>query len=334
MRISVIIPVYNAMTAGGGYITRCVESVLAQQGFVQGDIEILIVNDGSTDTSLDTLNSIATTNSSIRLVDQQNMGVANTRNKAIDLAKGEYIVFLDQDDWFDEDFCITLYTEAIESEADVVVSGYRRPNVYGRVVKKFLPADTSYGRYTLSAAWAKIHKTDFLRKNKIEFFSNSYGEDLPFMVKQNQLTTSYRIIPYAGYNWFLNEKSVSNTSQKTLTPETIASLERLFEELCSLSISNQLSRDFKYYLLRTAVFYLLFSGRVAKRDDFLDATRRIFVILEKYDKAFEVKNIYKLLIPPRGENSTVSISVMLFVIIKTLRLFPVFAMFWCKSPQR
>lgn len=171
-KLSIIIPVYNAMTSGGGYIIRCIESVLAQEEFALTDIEIILINDGSKDNSPDVLQKFQEEFPSIiRLVNQDNMGVANTRNKAMQLATGIYTTFLDQDDWIDKDFCATLYREAEASGADLVVSGYRRPNIDGKITKSFQPARSPYGRYTISAAWAKIHKTSFLRQNKIEFLT-------------------------------------------------------------------------------------------------------------------------------------------------------------------
>lgn len=332
-KISIIIPVYNAMTTGGGFITRAIESVINQRSFSIDDIEILLINDGSTDNSLAVLQEIAQRNPQIiRLIDQENMGVANTRNKAMKLATGEYTTFLDQDDWLDEDFFATLYGVAHKTNVDVVASGYRRPNKNGKIMRTFRLSSHLYSRYTLSAAWAKLHKTEFLRKNTIEFFDNSYGEDLPFSAYENVLAEKYEVVDYIGYNWFDNEKSVSNTDQKQLTSDKIESIEKLLARLCSMAPKTN-RHDFNYYLLRTTVFYVLFSGRAATKTDFLQAKQQFFGILVKMDKVFLRKSLHKLLIPPKGEMTGVGFVVAIFILIEKVHLLPFFAIFWCKKPR-
>ena len=330
-KISIIIPVYNALTSGGGYITRAVNSVLNQKNFRIEDIEILLINDGSKDDSLKTLRKIAENNPSIvRLIDQQNMGVAKTRNKAIELAAGEYTTFLDQDDWLDDDFCKTLYDAT--NGANVVISGYKRPDSAGKVGRIFQPSNTPYGRYMVAAAWAKLHKTTFLQAQKIEFFDNGYGEDIPFMVAENIATDSYKIINYVGYNWFNNEKSVSNTSQKKLTEENVETIAKLFEKLCMQSIQTG-KHDFDYYLVRTVVYSLLFSGRNATKQEFLAAKNRLFGLLEAYDGVFASKKLQKFIVAPQGEAKSVSLVITIFILIEKLHLLSIFASVWCKKPK-
>ena len=332
-KISIIIPVYNAMTAGGGFITRAVDSVLHQKDFAVEDIEILLINDGSKDNSLEVLQEIAQKNPKVvRLIDQKNMGVANTRNKAMKLATGEYTTFLDQDDWIDDDFFTTLYSAAIQVDADVVASGYRRPDSQGKITKTFYLGNTSYSRYTLSATWAKLHKTSFLKKNEIDFFDNSFGEDLPFSVQENITSGNYQTIDYIGYNWFFNEKSVSNGSQKSLTKNKINAIKKLILKLCE-NVPKKCQRDYFYFLLRTTIFYLLFSGREASRTDFIIAKEQFFKILSYKNDIFSRKNIHKLIIPPKGEFLNVGCIVSLFIIIDKLHLMSFFALLWCKKPN-
>lgn len=332
-KISIIIPVYNAMTSGGGYINRCVDSVLHQKDFSVDDIEIILINDGSKDNSLEVLQEIANNNSDIvRLIDQENMGVARTRNKGMGLATGEYTTFLDQDDWIDDDFFATLYEVAHGSNADVVASGYRRPNKDGAVVRIFHMSHSEYSRYTISAAWAKLHKTRFIQDNTIEFFDNDYGEDLPFSVKENVMAQNYQTVDYVGYNWFFNERSISNTDQKELTDDKIKSIGRLLSALCSIKPEKNI-RDYHYFLLRTAVFYILFSGRSSRYSVFISAKQQLFEVLREKHEPFEQKNIYKLLFPPKGESLSVGFIVGTFIVLERLHLLPLFARLWCKPPK-
>ena len=333
-KISIIIPVYNAMTSGGGYITRAVDSVLNQKNFPIEDIEILLINDGSKDNSLEVLQEIARKNQqTVRLIDQQNMGVANTRNKAMELATAEYTTFLDQDDWLDEDFFATLYSVAHDTEADVVASGFRRPDERGNITKVYNVTDSVYGRYMLGTAWAKLHRTEFLRQNNLKFFVTGYGEDIPFSVRENILAKVYKMVPYVGYNWYQNEKSVSNTSQKQLSKTTIEAIKQLIRELCNLDVQSDNQREYNYFILRQAIYCLLYSGRVASRADFLSAKTQIFDILEAKSDIFLRKNIHKLIIPPRGESLLVGLAVSVFIIFDKIHAISLFALIWCKKPK-
>ena len=97
MKISIIVPVYNAEK----YIGTCIDSILKQ---TYQNFELLLINDGSSDNSLEVLNQYSKKDKRIRVIDQKNIGVAKTRNKGIQLARGEYIAFIDNDDYIDEDY--------------------------------------------------------------------------------------------------------------------------------------------------------------------------------------------------------------------------------------
>ena len=117
--ISIIIPVYNAQK----HIAKCIDSIL-EQDFT--DFELLLLNDGSKDDSLSILNYYAAIDERVKVVDKENEGVAKTRNKGITLAQGEYIMFVDNDDYINKDYCSTFYSEVSKVYADIVVGGYQR----------------------------------------------------------------------------------------------------------------------------------------------------------------------------------------------------------------
>lgn len=315
-KISVIIPVYNAMTSGGGYINRCVKSVLNQSNFPMEDIEVLLINDGSKDKSLEVLKSIKKEAPEvIEIIDQENMGVANTRNKGIQLATGEYIMFLDQDDWIDTDYLSTFYNVAKEGEYDVVIGGYCRPNSQGETIKVQKPTNKPFYRYRLIAAWAKIHKTSFLKENDIRFFNNSYGEDFPFTCHENVVTKSYTIIPYIGYNWFFNEESVSNTTQKGLNQKNVDDILKLFEELQRIreKCPSEQMQIYEYMMLRTCVYSLLFSLRSSTEQDFKAAIETLLGWMQVHCKGLFHKSKVKIPKFPSGESFLTKVIIVTFV---------------------
>ena len=111
-KISIIIPMYNAKE----YIARCLESVI-NQSF--NNIEIIIVNDGSTDKSLEICRKYAEVDERIVILNKENNGVSVARNQGMNVATGEYIMFVDSDDWIDESMCQDLYKRISECHADI-----------------------------------------------------------------------------------------------------------------------------------------------------------------------------------------------------------------------
>lgn len=320
-KISVIIPVYN----GSRYINRCIDSVLEQEKFSVDDLEIILLNDGSTDNCLKILKQYkGDYPDTVKVIDQKNVGVARTRNKGISLATGKYIIFLDQDDWIEPDYC-RVFFDAIEStNADVVSGGYSRPDAFGKIRTTSSPnIDLEYSKYIIVSAWAKIHRNSFLKQNKILFFKNEFGEDSVFTIKEISRTRKWEKISYTGYNWFFNEVSVSNTLQKKLGDLEIKSLLVLLNKLID-STGDKTDKMFKYYIIRTCVFYLLFSGRKATSEDFMFAYREM--------KPFISKNtnlVYLLSFRPRGEIFSVKLAILAFVSLNKLHLIGAFAKVYC-----
>ncbi len=252
-KISVIIPIYN----GEKYIGRCLNSVLDQAGFDIGDLEILLLNDGSSDGSSKVLKMYEKNYSKvIRLVDKKNQGVAKTRDMGIRLAIGKYILFIDQDDYIDSDYCKTFYETAENGGYDVVVGGYRRPNDRGKIIRVVRQKNTEYSKkYKISAAWAKIHRTDFLRQNRIKFYDNNYGEDIIFTINEVNRTDKIFGINYIGYNWFWNSESVSNTRQRGLKDDI-----RILKLLQDMTLYSKNELD-EYYMFQTGIHYGAHQGR-------------------------------------------------------------------------
>lgn len=111
--ISVIIPVYNVEP----YLRECLDSVIFQ---TKPELEIICVNDGSPDNSLEILQEYAAKDSRIKLIDQENQGLSRTRNNALAIAKGEYVMFLDSDDWIRNDACEILYNKCKKYNLDML----------------------------------------------------------------------------------------------------------------------------------------------------------------------------------------------------------------------
>ena len=116
-KISVIVPVYNVEP----WLRECLESVLLHQDL--DNIEVICIDDGSTDASLQILNEFAEKDSRVKVYTQSNSGLSATRNRGIELASGEYILFLDSDDLIAENSFLYLYNEVTNNDLDVLYFG-------------------------------------------------------------------------------------------------------------------------------------------------------------------------------------------------------------------
>jgi glycosyltransferase involved in cell wall biosynthesis len=319
--VSVLIPVYN----GSKFIEGCVNSILNQVNFDINDIEILLLNDGSKDDSLNVISGLEKKYASIiRVYNHENMGVAKTRNRGIELANGKYTLFIDQDDSIDNDYINAFVSAAEEGDYDVVVGGYRRPDEDGKVLKTVVQNGSEYGaRYSISAAWAKIHRTDFLKSNAIHFYDSKYGEDIIFTMQENSSTTKIKGIGYIGYNWLWNRESVSNTGHVGL--KYMPHILKLIEDMTPYA-KNDMD---KYYVVQTAIYCLLYSGRSATKAEFTELYEGMIEIMRKAS-IYVNRNKFSF-IGPRGSAFTTRLVVSAFLILHTTKLVPVFARFYCKG---
>ena len=124
--VSIIVPVYNAAKPLDGDKTvlhRCIDSILNQE---YRDYELIVVDDGSKDESGKILDEYAAKDSRIKVIHKENSGVSNTRNLAIQNARGKYIQFLDSDDWITTDATKSLVRTMEESKADLVIADFYR----------------------------------------------------------------------------------------------------------------------------------------------------------------------------------------------------------------
>ncbi|MBQ6294177.1 MAG: glycosyltransferase family 2 protein [Lachnospiraceae bacterium] len=127
--ITVIVPVYNTES----YLEKCVDSILAQS---YADLEILLIDDGSTDRSAQICDEYEKRDSRIRVIRTENRGLSEARNRGLDEAKGEWIGFVDSDDWIDPDMYECLLRRALETGADIAECGIRSEQPSGTVAKK------------------------------------------------------------------------------------------------------------------------------------------------------------------------------------------------------
>lgn len=316
--ISVIIPVYNAQDG----IKRCVDSLL-NQSFK--NFEIILLNDGSKDNSLNILKEYELKYSFVRVIDKQNEGVAVTRNKGILLAEGEYTMFMDNDDFVDSDYIETFYQAIHEKNLDLVIGGYKRVNQDNQIIFSQDIQQSEWSKYIIMAPWAKVYRTEFLKTNNLEFFDYGIGEDITFNLAAYKTTDKIGLLDYKGYNWYYNNKSISNTSQRGFSPKIDILV--LFSKILELGKPSELV---VYYLKRYYVWYLLFSGRFSSEQAFIHQYIRIKEWLKENKLISTISPLSKKV---QGERFQTKISLIVFLSLEKLRLVPLFAKIYCKGKK-
>lgn len=193
--VSIIIPVFNAEK----YITKCLDSITKQ---TYDNYEIIMVNDGSTDGSKKIINEFSSMHSNnTKVFEQENKGQSSARNKALQYAEGEYVTFLDSDDYLAEDYLAVLVEVAVKNNSDMVCSGEFRVDEFGRVVSTIRYKTDKSGKCVLRRLnfSGKIYRKDFLQKHHIKFAEGKVYEDNPFNIQTFALAKNLKVIDYIGY---------------------------------------------------------------------------------------------------------------------------------------
>ena len=221
IKVSVIVPVYNVEK----FLSRCLESLLNQ---TLKDIEIICINDGSTDKSLEILKTYIQQTSSpppskLKIISTENKGQSAARNLGLKMARGEYIGFVDADDWVDLDFFEKLY-DASKGIYDVVCTdavSYPDGKGYITYKKRKLVYSTqekidAIGVPKNFSIWNKIYKTSKLKDSNILFTEGRYFEDVEFLLNVINYMSCVLTIPGKGAKYYYNKtNSLSTTRQKT-----------------------------------------------------------------------------------------------------------------------
>jgi glycosyltransferase involved in cell wall biosynthesis len=213
VRFSVIIPVYNVEK----YLNKCLNSVLNQE---YEDFEIILINDGSIDSSLEICDEFAKNNECVEVISQENQGLSISRNVGLKHAKGVYILFLDSDDYWDSSVVFADLDVEIEDKTEVVLYGNKEYNcITGELYVKSsytnLPVFELKNKETIisylfnenlfpGAAWKMAIRKDFLIKNNIIFEKGIKAEDIDWLVNVFSKVETIKAIKNPFYVYLKN----------------------------------------------------------------------------------------------------------------------------------
>ena len=242
-KVSVIVPVFNKAP----YVGKCIESVLKQ---TLSDIELILINDGSSDKSEEVCQRYLA-DQRVQYIFQENSGPAAARQNGIDHASGEYLGFVDADDWIEPDMYEKMYGAALAADADIVMcntienddgrksAAFLDNGVYdrARVISDILPRSLAYiSEYGSRGVirwcnWLRLYKTETVRKNDVSFDPRFFiGEDLQFTY---EATLAAQCFVYMGDAYLYHNRivkgSLSRGYRKNLWNRTRQLIELLYQ---------------------------------------------------------------------------------------------------------
>ena len=298
-RVSIIIPVYNVENS----ISKSLDSVLSQ---TFKDYEVICIDDYSTDNSLKVLKEYAQKDNRIKIIEQnQNQGQGVARNLGLDAATGEYIMFLDSDDWFEPNACEEAYNQISKNQDDIVFFNYFNYSEYtnaiimrksrhlemfedklGKSVSLYELEKLSFDAATV---WSQIYSLDFVRRIGAKFANNRNCEDNPFyfvcMANANNVSAINKEL------YFYRKRADGNIAYYTKNwQDVLDNKNKSYEIIKQSKHSNELLKAYIPFYW-TSCYYHCNSAINANRDLRAQIYRKLHELAVKLDKEYPMKSL-------------------------------------------
>lgn len=335
-QISVIVPIYNVEK----YLSKCIDSIINQ---TLTNIEIILVNDGSTDNSGKIIDEYAKKDSRIKVIHKKNGGQGSARNAGLDIAKGEYIGFVDSDDWIDSNMYESLYNAAISNNSDIVVCNRKvfdeNGNIKGivtveeKIIKNiknniadYIVNDLLY-KHTVSAC-NKIYKRQILQDNNIYFKGvNEVGsEDALFNYQVLFYTDIITSINRTYHNQLARYGSTTREYKVGAMARTAKLIENIYlysQNIGKSNISNEVApifliffQQWNYNLIKTYDNKNLFNSMVIEQ---IEAEKNEY--FKRAEKAFISNKNVQIYIDKMGYSKKGKLFIKLYMILSLLGLY-------------
>lgn len=315
-KFSVIIPVYNVEE----YLEECLESIV-NQSFK--DFEVICVNDGSTDNSLEILQKYAEKDKRFKVLNQENQGQGVARNNALKIANGEYILFVDPDDFVEFDMLEVLKERLDVQNVDVAFFDYQifgentktkivrfmdemkntlNLNINDNFIFNWQELVKDNFRYTAMMVWNKVYSNKFLKENHIQFAPNKNAEDHIFSIGATLLADKISYIKKTLYHYRKRPDSSDNkvSENNFCIFENIATLEDFLKQN---GLYGKYEHDFRNYIVNLCVYhcnkiptallstYIEKTRQLLSDKEFSTFKKKINGDFSLLEKLFSVKNL-------------------------------------------
>ena len=234
MLLTIVIPVYNSEK----YVRHTLQSIFDQK-FDRGNLEVIVVNDGTTDNSMEIVREFASREAGIKIIEQQNQGLSAARNTGIATATGKYVWFVDSDDWIEEGFLEKALPLLDKAEEDVFlfrICEYRESDGQ-KILERTLPHETAHEtdllellqtRTDFSPVQLFIIRKEFMDRCHLTFVNGIIHEDMEYAPRMLILAKSIKSVPWTHYN-YLRRDTGSLTSNPSNRKKRIDSLFQIID---------------------------------------------------------------------------------------------------------
>lgn len=260
-KISVIVPIYNAQI----YLEKCLNSIISQ---TYENLEIILVNDGSKDNSLEIIEKYQNQDKRIRVVNQENSGVSVARNRGIEEATGKYIIFIDATDYIEKNMFEVLAIDLFQNNVDLSMCGYRNVDINGNILYESSAMDEKYfdaktfrnnlfkKQYYRELICNKLFKLEIIKKNNIRFSEDIYiNENTLFLLDFSKYAFRYSYGNEKLYNFLSARNRISQVKFNLKKLSVLSSYIRMLEYDLENDILNRIK--YKYLFEGYAYSYLM-----------------------------------------------------------------------------
>ncbi len=252
IKVSVIVPVYNV----ADYLAKCLDSLVNQ---TLKELEIIVVNDGSLDNSSKIIDKyVKKYPAKIKAFNKKNGGQGSARNYGLKHAQGEYIAFVDSDDYIDLDMFTKMYNKAKEDDSDVVICGMNNISLTNKISidnNNFPNKDLKILLGSMGVC-NKIFKKDLIIKNNLQFRCNVWYEDIDFLVKILLDNIKISFIDDALYNYVLRTGSTMNNSNIVKNTDILLSFDEMIKYFKSRKIYDNIYEKLEFL----AIYHIYIAG--------------------------------------------------------------------------
>lgn len=297
--VSVIVPVYNVEK----YLRQCVESVLSQ---TYTDIEIILVDDGSPDKCPEICDEYAKKDARIKVIHKENGGLSSARNAGLGVACGQYVMFVDSDDYWDDVSSLKTIRDNIDIEKpDILIFGmkkyYQKDKVFAdeRIPITINGVEFSHTEYIsaimkegiyVASAWDKVYKRSLIEENNLRFVEGQLSEDIEWCEKILLLKPVIRTIPKCFYVY---RQQNSNSITMNISRKNLENICDVIERYTDIGIKSK-NIDVLHFTANQYVLWMTISNLIP-RDEIKDLLLKMKKrwLLVNYCNYPYVKKVYK-----------------------------------------
>ena len=307
MKLSVIVPVYNV----AAFLEKCIMSI-AEQDIPHTEYEIVAINDGATDESPQILRDLQSRVSNLVIVNQENQGLSGARNSGFDVARGDYMICVDSDDYLLPNVLNTLYTRAVENSLDILEfaaygvdengeTTYEVAKTTGDTVlsgEKYLNSI-----YYMSSACNKVYRRQFIKQHSLQFMERVYIEDIEFNTRAVFLAERVMATDFVAAHFLQREGSITRTKNFEKKEKMIRDIYKVIHAINTFTEKKVTSSSEAYIPLKKRVSSLVATLliRVLKetrsvhlRKEILDKLKKDGIYPVRYPAETQQKRLFLL----------------------------------------